>query len=48
MALIDLTGVQFVKKATASPLTGAWVPGGEDDKECQVYYPDMNSIFSIS
>lgn len=35
MALIDLTGVQFVKKATASPLTGAWVPGGEDDKECQ-------------
>jgi len=35
MAIFDLTGIQFVKKATVSPLTGAWVPGGEDDVECQ-------------
>ena len=36
MATIDLTGVEFVKKASMSPLTGSWVPGGEDDVECQV------------
>ena len=36
MATIDLTGVEFVKKANMSPLTGSWVPGGEDDVECQV------------
>jgi len=35
MANIDLTGVDFIKKANVSPLSGAWVPGGEDDKECQ-------------
>jgi len=35
MATFDLTGVEFVKKATMSPLTGSWVPGGEDDVECQ-------------
>ena len=35
MATFDLTGIQFLKKAQMSPLTGAWVPGGEDDTECQ-------------
>jgi len=35
MADFDLTGVTFVKKANISPLTGPWVPGDDDDSECQ-------------
>jgi len=41
MATIDLTGVEFVKKANMSPLTGSWVPGGEDDVECQTLVRNM-------
>jgi len=42
MAKFDLTGVEFVKKAeVVSPLTGPWVPGGDDDLECQATVKNM-------
>jgi len=34
--MFDLTGISFIKSARVqSPLTGAWVPGDDDDKETQ-------------
>jgi len=42
MAPFPLEGVEFLKQAgLVSPLTGSWVPGGEDDQECQATVRSM-------